>query len=157
MGAPGPPREVEGAACQSGVSGRAERTSGEREGRQHFSRTLAEANAVPIPLAVPCNRERTGGQPQSRQAQGTNAQAATAPVSTRLGPGHKGAPATPGSSVSTATWQPPASRGWASQALRLPLPHLLIMTLWPGTGYKPLCCPSCLASLLCKTGRVPLR
>ena len=90
MGAPGPPREVEGAACQSGVSGRAERTSGEREGRQHFSRTLAEANAVPIPLAVPCNRERTGGQPQSRQAQGTNAQAATAPVSTRLGPGQKG-------------------------------------------------------------------
>ena len=90
-GGPGPPpREVEGAACQSDVSGRAERTSGGREGRQHFPRTLAKANAVPIPLAVPCNRERTGGQGQSHQAQGTNAQAATVPVSTRLGLGQKG-------------------------------------------------------------------
>lgn len=40
--------------------------------------------------ALQQEEERTGGQPQSHQAQGTNAQAATALVSTRLGPGQKG-------------------------------------------------------------------
>lgn len=44
----------------------------------------------------------------------------------------------------------------ARHSLRLPLPHLLGLSLWPGHVQEKMtvCCPSCLSSCLCTTGRV---